>query len=274
MSVTSSIRTGNADREATSVGRQAGRRRQPNLTTRPNKYGGRNEAAHVNVGDAERVLSALGGGALAVYGLSRGSLGGLLMAGVGGALVYRGLAGHCSMYCALGISTADERGPMTSVPAGSGCKVQKSVTINRPAEDLFLFWRNFENLPNFMSHLESVKMIDGRRSRWVAKAPLGLSVEWEAEVHTARPNELIGWRSLPGSMVDTAGSVHFVPNQGGRTTEVRVELKYNPPAGRVGAAVARWLGESPEQQIENDLNEFKRLMDAGEGANRGQPSVR
>ena len=75
-------------------------------------------------------------------------------------------------------------------------------------------------------------------------------------------------------MVDTAGSVHFSPVPGGRGTEVRVELKYDPPAGKVGAAAARWLGESPEQQIENDLNEFKRLMEAGEGGNRGRPSAR
>src|SRR5439155_24873113 len=129
------------------------------------------------------------------------------------------------------VSTADEHARMTSVPAGSGCKVEKLVTINRPADDLYLYWINFENLPNFMRHLESVKRLDGRRSHWVAKAPLGMSVEWDAEVHTARPNELISWRSLPGSEVDTAGSVHFVPR--GRATEVQVVLKYDPPAGKV-----------------------------------------
>jgi uncharacterized membrane protein len=210
------------------------------------------------------MASAVGGASLALYGLTRGTFGGLFLAGLGGALVYRGVSGHSLAYCALGISTAKKEGAMTSVPASSGCKVEKTVSINRPAEDLYLFWKNFGNLPNFMSHLESVNVIDGRRSHWKAKAPLGMSVEWVAEVHTARPNELIAWRSLPGSEVDTAGSVHFRPL--GRGTLIRVVLKYDPPAGKVGAAVARWLGKSPEQQIENDLNEFKRLMEAGEEA--------
>jgi uncharacterized membrane protein len=263
MSIASSIRPVNADREATSINRSPSRQNRPNLTTRPNRRH-EGERHHVNVGKIERIASTIGGGALALYGLSRGTLPGLGLATLGGALVYRGMTGHSVAYSVLGISTASEQGLMTSVPAGSGCKVEKAVTINRPADDLYLFWKNFENLPNFMSHLESVRMIDGRRSHWKAKAPLGMAVEWDAEVHTARPNELISWRSLPGSEVDTAGSVHFRPV--GRATEVSVVLKYNPPAGRAGAVVARWLGESPEQQIENDLNEFKRLLEAGEEA--------
>ena len=163
-------------------------------------------------------LSAIGGSATRRVRSRPGTLGGLLIAAGGGALIYRGLSGHCSAYGALGINTAGKHGPLTSVPAGGGSKVEKSVRINRPAQDLYLFWRNFENLPNFMSHLASVKRIDGRRSRWFAKGPLGIPVEWEAEVHTARPNELISWRSLPGSEVSTAGSVHFIPTSDGRAT--------------------------------------------------------
>jgi len=262
MSVTSTIRPPAG--QFTSPGGSMVRRdqnRQPKLTTRPKKDRD-SDTAFVNVGDLERMVSAVGGGALALYGLSRGTLGGLCLAGIGGCLAYRGLSGHCDMYGALGVSTADEHAPMTSVEAGAGCKVEHSVTINRPAEDLYVYWTNFENLPRIMSHLKEVRRVDGRRSHWVAKAPLGLSVEWDAEVHTARPNELISWRSLPGSTVDTAGSVHFTPR--GRSTEVRVVLKFDPPAGKVGAAVAKWLGEDPQHEVENDLNEFKRLMEAGE----------
>ena len=113
-----------------------------------------------------------------------------------------------------------------------------------------------------MRHLESVTE-EGNRSHWVAKAPLGTSVSWDAEIITERANELIGWRSLPGSTVDTAGSVHFQSAAGGRGTEVRVELKYDPPAGKVGATLAECLGEAPEQQIEEDLTTFKRMMEAG-----------
>lgn len=263
MSMTSTIRPPTGQPSQIGRGRTRGQTRQPSLSTRPNKSGG-DKQSHVNVGEWERTASAVGGGALALYGLTRGSLGGLLLAGLGGALVYRGLTGHCDVYCALGVSTADEHGSMTSVEAGAGCKVEHAVTINRPAEDLYVYWSNFENLPNIMSHLKEVKRLDGRRSHWAAKAPFGLSVDWEAEVHTARPNEMISWRSLPGSMVDTAGSVHFTPL--GRSTEVRVVLKYDPPAGKVGSAVAKWLGDDPAAMIENDLNEFKRLMEAGEQA--------
>ncbi len=274
MSVTSSIRPTNADREATAADRPANRTSRRNLSTRP-KTDRPILKPTVNVGEVERLVSAIGGSALALYGLTRGTLGGLCLAGLGGCFVYRGIAGHCDAYSALGLSTADEHGPLTSVPAGRGTRVDKTVHINRPADDLYLYWVNFENLPSFMRHLRSVDRIDGRRSRWTARAPLGMSAEWEAEVHTARPNELISWRSLPGSEVDTAGSVHFIPVAGGRGTQVRVVLKYDPPAGQLGAALARWLGEDPERQIEEDLNEFKRLMEVGESAaTRGTPATR
>jgi uncharacterized membrane protein len=265
MSVTSTLRPPTGQPASTRGAMARSQNRQRPLSTRPKKDRS-DERSHVNVGDVERTLSAVGGGALALYGLTRGTLGGLFLAGLGGGLIYRGVTGHCDVYCALGVSTADQHARLASVEAGAGCKAEHTVTINRPAEDLYVYWSNFQNLPNIMSHLKEVRRIDGRRSHWVAKAPLGLAVEWDAEVHTARPNELISWRSLPGSEVDTAGSVHFSPAQAGRATAVRVVLKYDPPAGKVGAAIARWLGEDPQHQIENDLNEFKRLMEAGEGA--------
>jgi uncharacterized membrane protein len=226
----------------------------------------------VNVGDTERWLSAAGGAALGLFGLTRGSLGGLALAAVGGSLVYRGLSGHCGLYQALDVNTVGRHGPATSVPAGHGVKVEQSVTINRPAGELYRFWHNFENLGRFMGHLDSVKDLGNRRSHWAAKAPLGGDVEWDAEITTERENELIGWRSLPGSEVDTAGSVHFVPAPGGRGTEVRVSLKYDPPAGKLGAAAARLFGESPESQVREDLRRLKQLMEAGEiPTTSGQP---
>jgi uncharacterized membrane protein len=113
------------------------------------------------------------------------------------------------------------------------------------------------------------------RSHWVAKAPAGTTVEWDAEVYNEKENEMIAWRSLEGSQVDNAGSVHFTPAPGGRGTQVRVVLKYDPPAGVIGAAVARLFGESPAQQIDEDLRRFKQLMEAGEVATTtGQPSGR
>ena len=153
--------------------------------------------------------------------------------------------------------------PVASVGRGQGVKVEKSVTIDRPAHELYAFWRDFENLPRFMEHLESVTVIDARRSHWVAKAPAGQRVEWDAEIHNEIPDELIAWRSLPGSEIANAGSVHF-ESLGDGATDVRVVLSYEPPAGRVGDAVARLFGEAPSQQVEDDLRRFKQVMEAGE----------
>jgi uncharacterized membrane protein len=227
---------------------------------------GETHAGHapVNLSDAERWLSAAGGAALGLFGLARGSLGGLALAAAGGSLLYRGLGGRCPVYRALDVSTAGRRGPATSVPAGHGVKVEQSVAVNRPAGDLFRFWRDVENFGRSMTHLESVKDLGGGRSHWVARGPLGVTAAWDAEIFNERPNELIAWRSLPGGGVETAGSVHFLPAPGGRGTEVRVSLKYNPPAGKLGIAAACLLGESPESQIREDLRHFKQLMETGE----------
>ncbi|HVF44229.1 MAG TPA: SRPBCC family protein [Pyrinomonadaceae bacterium] len=239
---------------------------------------GEQSGSSVNVGQTERWVSALGGGALALYGLTRGSLGGIALALAGAALVQRGYSGHCNLYEAIGYSTGGDaalrNSDNVSVPAERGTKVEKSVTIDRPASDLYSFWRNFENLPQFMNHLESVRSIGNERTHWVAKAPAGTTVEWDAEVYNDKPNELIAWRTLEGSQVSSAGSVRFeeAPNGG---TEVRVSLKYDPPGGKLGSLVARLFGENPERQIEEDLGRFKELMesmgsaDAGRTAGRG-----
>jgi uncharacterized membrane protein len=228
--------------------------------------------SQINVGDVERWASLLGGGALLAYGLSRASPGGLALALLGGALAYRGVTGHCSVYGTLGISTAERHGPQAAIPAGHGVKVEKSIIIQRPPEELYRFWRNFENLPRVMDHLAEVHVSDPHRSHWVAKGPLGTRAEWDAEVITDKENELIGWRSLEGSGVDTAGSVHFQRAPWDRGTEVKVVLKYNPTAGKAGAALAKLLGQDPERYIEEDLRRFKQLMEAGTvPTTQGQP---
>jgi uncharacterized membrane protein len=145
-----------------------------------------------------------------------------------------------------------------------GLGAVKTITINRQPEELYSYWRNFENLPRIMSHIESVRALDDKRSHWVARAPLGRTVEWDAEVIEDRPNEFIAWRSLEGADVDNTGSVRFDRAPGGRGTEVRVEVEYNPPGGALGAGVARILGEAPEQQIKGDLYRFKQVMETGE----------
>ncbi|MBV9209514.1 MAG: SRPBCC family protein [Acidobacteria bacterium] len=234
----------------------------------------------VNLSEMERWASSIGGGALAVYGISRllsnKSVTGAVLALVGGALVYRGTSGHCEMYHALGINTAGgSDNPNVSVRGGKGFKVEKSVTINKTPEELYRFWRNFENLPRFMNHLEAVHVTDVNRSHWVAKAPAGTTVAWDAEVYNEKENELIAWRSLEGADVDNAGSVRFESDPNGRGTVVRVTLKYDPPGGTIGKLVAKLFGEAPDQQVEEDLRRFKQLMEAGETpTTEGQPSGR
>jgi uncharacterized membrane protein len=141
--------------------------------------------------------------------------------------------------------------------------VRRSITVNRSPEEVYAFWHDFENLPRFMAHLESVKGSNGR-SHWRAKGPAGTSVEWDAEVVVDHPNEVIAWRSLPNATVPNYGSVQFVRAPRGRGTEVHVELFYDPPGGKVGSAIAKLFGKDPTQQIKGDLRRFKQVLETGE----------
>jgi uncharacterized membrane protein len=188
-------------------------------------------------------------------------------------LVHRALTGHCALYKALGVSTK-QHGRAAAVGAGRGVKVVRAVTIQRPAEQLYEFWRNFENLPRIMSHLVAVRNDDGR-THWIARAPAGMRVEWDAEVVNYEPRRLIAWRSLSGSQVATAGSVHFTPLPNDRGTAVRVTLKVDPPGGALGSWLAWAFGADPSQQISADLRRFKQMMETGEVPTvEGQPSGR
>jgi uncharacterized membrane protein len=215
-----------------------------------------------NVSTAERWLATVAGLALAAYGLKKGSKGGLLSAAAGGGLLYCGLSGHSFLYDAFGINRAERTdNPIVSVPHGEGIKIEHTVSINRTPQKLYRFWRNLENLPLVMKHLESVTVLDDRRSHWVAKAPAGQVVEWDAVIHNDLPNELIAWRSVDGSEIDHAGSVEFKENPFGGT-DLKVVINYKPLAGKVGAIVAKFLGDDPPHQIEEDLKQFKTMIEA------------
>jgi uncharacterized membrane protein len=185
-----------------------------------------------------------------------------------GYMIYRGATGHCYVYEMMDINRSDAR----------GIEVQRSVTVNRPRDELYRIWRNFENLPRFMTHLQRVDVDEstgGKRSHWVAKGPLGRPVEWDSEVTEERENEFIGWRSLPGSIVESQGSVLFADAPGDRGTIVQVVMQYHPPAGSMGAAFAKLFGEEPGTQVREDLRHFKQIMETGEIPSvEGQPSGR
>ena len=230
--------------------------------------------SQVNVGRVERWLSLIAGAALAAYAIKKRTTASGAAALAGAALMYRGTTGHCDLYERLGINRADghaselgtgviaDRGSDTrrKLGGGRGTHVVEAVTVNRPVAEVYRFWRNFENLPTFMRHLESVSMREKGISHWVARGPAGTTVEWDARVINDVDNKVIGWQSLEGSTIATAGSVHFDETTDG--TVVRVHLQYSPPAGKLGSAVAWLLGEEPGQQVREDLGRFKALLES------------
>ena len=153
--------------------------------------------------------------------------------------------------------------------------IEKSIIVDRPAEELYGFWRRLENLPQFMRHLKSVQPMGGNRWHWMVNGPAGTTVEWDAEITADTPNELIAWRSAPGADVENSGMVRFDRAPGGRGTLVRVTLDYVPPGGAMGAYVAKLLGEAPEKQVPVELRRFKQLMETGDIIlTEGQPAGR
>ena len=213
-----------------------------------------------NVEMPERVGSIVAGSALVLWGLSRRSLGGVLLALLGGGLLHRGTTGYCALYRQLGINSRqmnDEAG----VPGDKGIKVERTIRIARSPQEIYRFWRDLGNIPRFFEHVESVTPIDELRSHWIVKGPAGTHVEWTAQILTDREGELISWESLPGAEVQNAGSVRFEPAEDG-DTEVKVALQYYPPSGVLGAAIAKLFGESPEQQLDADLGRLKQLLES------------
>lgn len=232
------------------------------------------KTSSVNVGEIERLASAIAGGALAVYGLRQRSIGGLCLTLAGTALLHRGVTGHCNTYQAFGITTNERKSASGEAPVARDVHVEKAIVIDKSPEELFSFWRQFDNLPRFMKHLESVTCSGLNRSHWVAKGPAGKNVEWDAEIYNEKPNEMIAWRSLEGADIVNAGSVHFKP-LGVRGTEVKVVLNYNLPGGKISALFAKLFASEPGQMIADDLRRLKQILETGEAATiEGQPSGR
>jgi uncharacterized membrane protein len=211
----------------------------------------------VNVGETERFASIVGGAALAAAGISRRSFPGLLLAAVGGLFILRGIGGHCRLYDSVGLSTSNEPG----IPDHPGHKIERTILITRPPSELFSFWRNFENLPEFMENVESVHVLDDHRSHWVVKGPAGQSIEWDTEIINEHPGEMISWQTLPGADVQSAGTVRFIPADNGTSTLLRVLVEYRPPAGILGAHVARLFGSDPAARIDQDLARLKQIIE-------------
>lgn len=232
-------------------------------------------SSRINVGPNERYLSVGGGALLTTIGLRRGGLGGILLAALGGALVYRGATGYCPINSAIGRDTSKEKNETDVL------EISKSVTINKPREEVYQFWRKLENLPQFMMHLETVQQLDDKRSHWVARldsesklAKVLPKIEWDAEIVEEEPNSRLVWRSVPGATVDNAGEVRFVDAPGNRGTEVHATIKYRAPEGLVGETVMKLFNPAFKQMVKEDIRRFKRLMETGEIPTNAGPSGR
>lgn len=211
----------------------------------------------INAADLEHLGALFTGGLFLLKGFRRGGVPGALfkLAGVG--LIYRGQQGYRRLYDALGIE-------LPARPTGVGkqnVRVESEIVIDRPREELYRIWRNLQNLPIFMQHLISVHEVDDRRSLWVARAPAGTVIKWDAEIVSDVENELIAWQSLEGSGVDNAGSVRFEEAEGG--TRIKVVLRYDPPGDIAGVWIAKLFHNDPQVQIDNDLKHFKAIMEIG-----------
>lgn len=234
-------------------------------------------ASRVNVGPWERLISGGLGIALVARGLRRPSPLGVGIGLLGAGLVYRAASGHCSLYEGLVLGESATKPPRLADvgnPVYRGHRFVKTVTIQKDPEEVYRFWRRFENFPRFTSHLESVVETSPTTSHWVLKGPAGLKIEWDSELIADRPNEFLSWRSVEGSQVAHAGSVKFRPAPGDRGTEIEVQISYEPPiGGSLAIALAKVFGFEPEQQAREDLRRLKRLLETGEIATtEGQTS--
>ena len=232
-------------------------------------------AAHKNVGDAERLVSVVGGAALAAYGLDRRDVSGSFLAVVGAELIRRGATGHCLVYDALNVSTASDatsHGPHRDLPASRAATVRASravkiehvVTVKLSPAESYAFWRNPTNLLRVVEFVESVDMVNERTAHWRVRGPIGTSIEWDAEIINDIPGELFAWKSVRDAEIPNAGSLHFRPAPNGRGTEVRIVLEYEPPAGHLGAWIAKLVKENPDAQLRDALRRFKQIAETGE----------
>ncbi len=208
------------------------------------------ELMQANWTPAARFLVGAAGGALAFYGVRRRDM-------LGGTLGISGL----SM-----LTRAITNIEMKRLLGGGGGRravdIQKTLNVNAPVEEVFAFWRNFENFPRFMSNVREVRDLGEGRSHWTVAGPTGISVEWDAVITKLVPNEVLAWKSLPGSTIANAGIIHFQPNPDG-STRVDIKLSYNPPAGALGHAIATIFGADPKTEMDEDLVRFKSLIEEG-----------
>lgn len=208
-----------------------------------------------NVNWPERYISVIGGAMLGYSGLKNiksSPITSIIKLGIAGYLLNRGITGNCVVY--------DQVDKYMATPVN--INIRSSFVIKMPRSDVYNFWRRFDNLPLFMSHLKSVELLENDHSRWVLKMPAGVpNLSWEAEVVKDEPNEMIGWSSIPGSVITTSGKVRFKDVMDGEATKVDVVITYQPPVGTLGGKIARLFNPVFKKMVEKDIQNFKQFMD-------------
>ncbi|MFH8336365.1 SRPBCC family protein [Streptomyces sp. AM6-12] len=162
------------------------------------------------------------------------------------------------------ITVTDVYAAVTRTRRSTPMELTAATTVAEPPDEVYALWKDLKRLPDFMAHLDEVRVTGPRTTHWQASAPFGKTVEWDAETTQDVPGRLIAWQSVDGADIDNSGDVRFMPAPGGRGTEIRVTLRYELPGGALGKAAARYFGEEPHQQLDDDLRRFKQIAETGE----------
>lgn len=217
-------------------------------------------SGNVNVSTNERIVSAVGGTLLLLAGLKNlkdQPTSSIMKLIGGGFMLFRGTTGFCPFSEIAGRNTANKQpAPIT---------IKETLTVNRSRNEVYSFWRKLENLPLFMKHLKVVKQLTHKRSHWEAFVPGGMgAIQWEAEIVLEQEGERLGWKSVPGAVVDNAGEVQFKDAPGNTGTIISAIISYMPPAGDVGKLAGKLLNHTFGQIIQQDLQSFKTKLESGE----------
>lgn len=211
----------------------------------------------VNVGQGERIASAAIGAWMlssSLNNLTKHPINSLVKLAIGGVLLYRGVSGHCPIYSSMGKTKGVANTP--------NINIRTSLIVNKPKDEVYAFWRKLENLPLFMKHLASVTEIDSKHSHWEAVIPGNIGrIKWNAEIVKEEEGYLIGWQSIPNSMINNAGKITFHDAAGGQGTELEVVISYHPPAGEIGSGLAKALNPVFEKLIRKDVMNFKEYIE-------------
>lgn len=218
----------------------------------------------VNIATSERIATAVAGIGATALALQKRNASTPFLLAAGGMLLYRAFSGECALYRKFGVHTG--RAHEAGVRGNRGFRVEQKIEVTRAPAQVYGYWRNLENLPNFMPHVKSVEQRGLGIYHWMVEGPAGTRIEWDAEIINEHPGQLLAWQTLGGSDVEHAGTVRFTPINNGQGTIVSVVMQYEPPMGGVGATVARLFREAPEQQLSADLLRFKELIEADSDA--------